>query len=313
MKNIVGSISKTSIKKLLLILIILAVTVGIYLYMHAFYVIIRFDELGPLTKNMSAYYSGFRIGKIVHIGPDKDFEHTLVKVNLNQRDINLPQNTTVHVKKFPNGELYLEFVYPDSPSFKKIQRGELLEGIAPYNLEEFMLGQNISSVSDLVSIHVIKALDAMDVANKEMELFFRTTSKILQSNDKAISESVNNAAAMTKSLAEMAENMNQVSQKLNQAVDKSTIKDTTENIKDSTSNLKDTTEMISVATKDIDKTMKKIDDTVAQVNATAENLNSMTSGLNETLSKRFAGMRIMFGTPVKRQNDPKSCAKSACE
>jgi ABC-type transporter Mla subunit MlaD len=293
---------KIEIKKILTIFIILLTITVVYIYNSKNYFIIRFDELGPLTKSMAVYYNGFKIGKIVRIEPDNDFKHTLVKVNILQKNINLPQNTTVRLQSFLNGEIYLEFVYPDSPSFKPLKRGDLIEGKAPYSLEQFMLGQNISGVTDVVSIHVIKALNATEVANMEMTAFFHNTSKLIDENRKGITASVNNTEAMTKSLSQMAENLNQTSQNLNQtskklnnALDEKTLKDTTLNIKDTTAN-------ISEATKDIDKTIKKIDDTVSNAKASAESLNSMTSGLNETLGKRFAGMRIIFGTPVKPKN-----------
>jgi ABC-type transporter Mla subunit MlaD len=292
---------KKEIKIILIIVILFLGFVFMYFYNSANYVIIRFDELGALTKNMVAYYNGFKIGKIVRIDPDKDFKHTLVKVNLTHKDLNLPQNTTVHVENFPNGELYLEFLYPSSPSFKTIKRGDILEGVAPYSLEQFMLGQNISGVSDIVSLHVIKALNATEIANMEMTKFFHNTSGLINENRKGVKASVDNTKAMTKSLAQMAENLNQtskninqVSKKLNSALDEAILKDTT-------SNIKVTTENISKATKDIDKTMQKIDDTISHANATAENLNVITEGVKATLSKKFAGMRIMFGTPVNQE------------
>lgn len=293
---------KNETKRILILLTTFIALCAIYFYNNSnFYVIIRFDELGALTKNMAAYYNGFKIGKIVRIDPDRDFKHTLVKVNLIYKNIKLPQNTTVHVQNFPNGELYLEFLYPDSPSFKNIKRGDLLEGIAPYSLEQFMLGQNISGVSDIVSLHVIKALRATEIANMEMKNFFENTTKIIRENSDEIKASTKNTQAMTKSLAQMADNLNETSKKLNDAIDTATLKDTTINIKETTDN-------IAKTTKDFDKTMKKVDDTIAQVQAASENLNSITSGLNETLSKKFGGMRIMFGTPIQ----PKSCVKNAC-
>ncbi len=290
------------ITKFLIILLVFMTIAGVYFYNSKYYLIVRFNELGPLTKNMVAYYNGFKIGKIVRIEPDDDFKHTLVKVNISNKNIKLPQNTTVQVKNFPSGEIYLEFVYPSSPSFKMIKRGDMIEGIAPYSLEQFMLGQNISGVTDVVSIHVIKALNATEIANMEMTAFFKNTSKVINENSKGIKDSVNNTAAMTKNLAQMAENLNQssenlnqVTKKLNNAIDETTLKNTT-------SNIKDTTDNISKATKDFDKTMQKVDDTISKANSSAENLNSITSGLNETLGKRFAGMRIIFGTPVKPKN-----------
>jgi ABC-type transporter Mla subunit MlaD len=284
--------------------------------MNTFYVIVRFNELGPVSKNMAVYYNGFKVGKVTNIEPDNDYKHTLVTVNLNAKNLKLPQNTTVQLKSFPSGELFLQLVYPSTTSLKTLSRGDTLEGISPYNLEEFMLGQNVSGVTDIVSIHVIKALDAMGVANMEMENFFKATSGFLKDNKAPLNESAMNIAATTKSLAGAAENLNQVTAKLNHSIDTQTLKDTTVNVKDSTSNIKDstlniqestqnikeTTENINKATKDLDKTMKKVDDTVSQVNSAAANINCITGGLNQTLSKRFGGMRVIFGTPVKARN-----------
>lgn len=292
---------KERIKKSLLILIIFLILIGVYIYNTTYYVIVRFDQLGPLTKNMSAYYNGFKVGKIVRIEADKDFKHTLVKVNLFNKDINLPQNSTVNVQKFPNGELYLQFIYPNSPVFRTIKRGDILEGIAPYNLEEFMLGQNIAGVTDVVSQQIIKTLNATEIANIEIKIFFQNSSRLINENRKGINTSVNNTVVMTRNLAQAAENLNQTSKKLNNALDETTLKDTT-------SNIRETTDNVSKATKDIDKIVKKIDDTISQANAAAGNLNSITSGLNETLGKRCGGMRVMFGTPVKPQN----CKRNDC-
>lgn len=278
--------------KILIIFLVFTGVVWLYTYITSFYVVIRFGELGALTKNMPAYYNGFKIGKIVKIEPDVDFKHTIVRVNLDTKSINLPQNTTAMVENFPSGELYLQFVYPKSPSLKKMKRGDLLEGIAPYSPEQFMLGQNISGVTDIVSIHVIKTLKATEIANMEITNFFKNSSKLINENSEGIKASVNNTLQMTKNLEQMAQNLNQASKKLNNAIDEKILKDTTYNIKDATSD-------ISNATKDIDKTMKKIDDTVCEANAAARNLNSITSGLNEAMCKRFAGMRVMFGRPLK--------------
>lgn len=292
---------KEKIKRLLIITIIFLIIAGVYIYNSTYYIIVRFDELGPLTKNMSAYYNGFKVGRIVNIEPDIDFKHTLVKVNLIHTDLNLPQNTVAYVESFPNGELYLQFLYPQSPSLIKLKRGDVLEGIGQSNLEQFMMGQSISGMTDVVSVYIIKALNSADAANQEIKLFFEAATDIIEENTQVINTAVTNTRATTKSLAQMAENLNQASKKINDALDEEILRDTT-------SNIKDTTDNIAKATKDMDKTMQKIDDTITHANATAQNLNSMTSGLNETLCKRFAGMRIIFGTPVKAKN----CTKNSC-
>lgn len=282
------SLLKRFTKKLLIFLPLIIIIVGLYFYTASNYITIRFNELGALTRNMAVYYNGFRIGKIVKISPDKDFKHTLAKVNLTHKNMNLPQNTTVYVERFPNGELYLQFAYPKSPSLQTLKRGDVLEGIAQYNLEEFMLGQTISGMSDLVSIHVIRALNATDLANKEIQLFFKTTSRLIDDNRASLNEAAKNSAATTRSLALMAENLNQASLKLNNSMNEKLLKNTMINIEQ-------TTENIEKATKNLDKTM-------AEINSTAANLNSITGGLNQTLSKRFGGFRVLFGTPVQAED-----------
>lgn len=287
---------KKSAKNFLVVLLFSIIGLGLYIYNSRYYIIIRFNELGPLSKNMAVYYSGFRVGRVARIYPDKDFKHILVKVILNTMNLNLPQNTIVTVERFPSGELYLQFVYPQSPSLNQIRRGDMLEGITPYSLEQFMLSQNMTGMTDVVSEHIIKALNAADAANQEINIFFKTTTKVVQANSEGIGESVNNIVAMTRSFAQMAENLNQVSKKMNGAVDEKTIKD-------SILNIKSTTDSIANATKNMGQTMQTVDDTISQLNTMAKNLNTMSNGLNTTLSKRFGYMRMMFGKPIKSKGD----------
>lgn len=306
MRKSLEHILKTKhLRRILIISLLIITAIGAYIYTNTFYVTVRFKELGPVSKNMAAYYNGFRIGKITKVKPDKDFKNILVRVNLTVKNLNLPQNTSVHVKNFPSGELYLQFVYPQTPALKKLRRGEVLEGISPYQLEEFMLGQNISGVTDIVSVHVLRALEAMEVANMEMKMFFQTTSTLMEENKKEINLSAQNITKMTNSLAQAAENLNQATAKINNAIDTEVIKDSTLGIRDSalnmkasTKNINDMSQNIKKATKNIDQTMKKIDNTIAHANCTAQKINFMTTELNKVLSKRFAGFRLMFGKPI---------------
>lgn len=293
---------KRGIKDLLIILMFFLVILGIYLYNTQYYVIVRFNELGPLSKNMAVYYKGFKVGRISKLSPDDDFKHILVKVTLSTSDLELPQNTIVTVERFPNGELYLQFLYPQSPSLNPLRRGDLVEGIAPYSLEQFMLSQNVSGMTDIVSEHIVQALRAADAANQEINIFFKTTTKLINVNSKGITTSVNNVKTMTENLAKMSQNLNQTSEKLNNAIEEQGLKDAASNIKDTTGNIKVITENISSATKDLNKTMQKVDDALAQVSTTAQNIDSVANGLNQTLGKRFGGMRVMFGTPIKAKN-----------
>lgn len=300
MKAFFENISKLDkgTKKFLIWLIIILCAIAIYIHQANDYVIIRFDELGFVAKNMSAYYNGFKIGKIISVEPDTDFKHVLAKLRFIHKEINLPQNTTVRVQSFPNGELYLEFIYPQSPSLKPITRGTVLEGIARYNVEEFMQGQNISGMTDIVSIHVVRTLRATEIANHEIKMFFQNASSMVNENRRGVKASVNNTEKMTANLAKTAANLNDLSEKLDNAIDENALKQTT-------SNIKVTTDNVVQLTQDLDKTVNNINATVDEIHTAAQHLNAVTSGLNTSLSKKFGGMRVLFGTPTKGKIDIK--------
>lgn len=294
MKKFLDKISKldSGAKKLLIWLIVAAVAVAFYINQANDYVIIRFDELGFVSKNMNAYYNGFKIGKIISVEPDKDFQHVIAKLRFTHKEINLPQNTTVKMQSFPSGELYLEFVYPESPSLKPITRGTVLQGLARYNVEEFMQGQNVSGMTDIVSLHVIRTLKATEIANHEIKMFFQNASSLVNENRDGVKKSVDNTEQMTANLAQAAANLNDLSEKLDNAVDEKALKQTT-------SNVKETTDNVVKLTKDLDKAVENIDDTVCEIHEAASHLTAITSGVNETLSKKMGGMRVIFGTPTK--------------
>ncbi len=279
----------------------IAVFVGFfYLYQTFFgyYILIRFKELGPLTRNMPVYYSGFKVGKVVDISPDKDFKHTMVKVLLTYKDTRLPKNTMVIVQRFPSGENYLEFLYPDMPSLQLLARGDVINGDTDYSLESFMRGQSRFGAGDIVSEKVMTALSSADATNIAMRHFFETSTQVITENRESINRSFQNTEKMTKNLAETAENLNQTSKKLNNSMDQIKLNNTVSNITDTTENIKNTTASINNATKDIDKTVKKLDAAISDIGSTASNMNKMTSGLNATLGKRFGGTRLLFGKPI---------------
>ena len=132
MKNFLKNIGekRNRISKPFLIMIFLVAAVWAYIYFSTFYIIVRFDELGRISKNMSVYYNGFKVGKIVSIEPDRDFKHTLAKVVFSVKKLNLPDNTKVELKSFPSGELYLQLVYPSSVSLKNLKRGLFSNGLS---------------------------------------------------------------------------------------------------------------------------------------------------------------------------------------
>ena len=81
------------------------------------------------------------------------------------------------------------------------------------------------------------------------------------------------------------------------------------NIRVATENIKNITSDIKNATKNLDKTVAKIDCTISETKAIASNVKIITGGFCETVSKRFAGLRIIFGKPLNKNKCLGKCSK----
>ncbi len=319
-------ISKEELKKdinISKIILIITIIVGGFFFHNkyfGYYIFAKFEELGPVTKNMPVYYKGFQIGKTEKVSPDDDYRHSIVKINIQQKDTKLPENTYTVVDRFPDGQNYLELVYPDKPALRLMKKGTVIEGKTHYSLESFMRGQAYSG-ADIVSENVSRTLASAEETNKELRNFFSTATDILEDNRDSIKQITTNTAKMTNSFAQMADNLNKTSNKINVALNANQLKNvgknielssanimnTTKNTSDTTQNFKSTSENINDATKDIDKIIKKIDATICQAHSTAYNLNVLTNGLNELMNKRFAGLKIFFGKPIDSSKKNQQC------
>ncbi len=282
----------------IVIIIFLSGMYWIYQTFFEYHVYVRFKELGPLTKNMPVYYKGFIVGRVRNIGPDDDYKASIVKIIINEKNIKLPANTFVIVQKFPNEQNYLEFIYPDKPSLRFMSRGDILEGIAHFSIEQFMHGQVRMGTSDIVSENVLKALSSAEKTNLALQDFFSTASVILKENRQNIKQTVKNTTVITSSLAQAAKNTSDFTENLVQA---------TQNISESSKNFKTTTTDVNEATKNLGKTSEKIDSIITDVQQTASNLNKITTGIYRLLCKRFAGVRIFLGRPIPQDKCQDTC------
>ena len=76
---------------------------------------------------MNVYYKGFKVGKTVKIYPDKEYTNTYLKLKIYPSDINLPNNITAKINKTKTKE-YINIIYPESPSLKKIKDDDIIKG-----------------------------------------------------------------------------------------------------------------------------------------------------------------------------------------
>ncbi len=81
--------------------LIILVGLGIYIYKITTYTYVtaKFSELRPIHEKLPVYYKGLVIGKAREQRHSDDFNHTLIRLVLYPKNLLLPDNTTVLLKK----------------------------------------------------------------------------------------------------------------------------------------------------------------------------------------------------------------------
>jgi ABC-type transporter Mla subunit MlaD len=273
-----------------------------YEKMFGYYINARFSELGPLSQSMPVYYKGYKIGKTKEIKPSEDYKYTLVSILLFPKNLKLPENTFAKVKKLGIGRNYIELEYPQKPSEKFLSRGGIIEGKTSVDIESFMSAQADSGALSSITDNASKTLKSMDEMSQDIGAFFSLFTLILDDNRDNLKQS-------SKNMAQMSNHLNQISSKLDNSIKPNTFKNSLNNVEKSsanvqaaTDNLKQITQNLNTATKDLDKTVAKIDSTVTEANAITITIRKITCGFHAMLSKRFAGMRLIFGKPIEPPN-----------
>lgn len=279
---------------LLLIFIIWVATSMFQVYEHHFMcqITAKFEECGPLHNNMPVYYKGYKLGHIKKIKLSDDYEYTLVTIILHDRKPKMPENIIAQFVNRGVKEVYIELIDPDEPSDKMLKSGSVVEGLPPLDFIKILSEMLSSGAFDSIIEECSNFVASISNTSDEMGSFFSDSKVILKDNRRNIKHT-------TKSITEISSKLNDSisEEKLNNTI--TSLDKSSTNILSATENIKNITTKADTATKDIDKTMANIDSTISNVNATASNTKNITSGMCEVLSKRFAGLRIIFGKPLK--------------
>lgn len=274
-----------------------------------YYIIAKFSESGPLYKNMPVYYKGVKIGQAKDIKISDDYQYSLVKIELYPSKPKLSTDIVAKVKNHNVRKEYIDLSVPDQASSTLLKNGSTIDGEGAFDLEAFL--------SDIADSGLIIPLlqtfsDTLASINKtsvQVENFFTDSRSILKDNRQNIKQSTKDFAQTSKSLTKLTSNINNsiTEEKINSTT--SSINKSSNNVLTATETIKDITKNIDSATKNLDKTIAKIDCTISEANKITTNVKVITCGLRETLEKRFAGMRIMFGKPLNKNGCVKNCLK----
>lgn len=277
---------------------------GFHLYdrHYRYHITAKFVDSGPLHKNMPIYCKGYKIGKIEDVKLSKDCKYTFVKIVLFSKEQMIPENVIAQVKTRESKEDYIDLVIPEDPSTTILKNGGVIEGEAAFELGKFLSGILASGMLDPIIEDASALLSSISDTSDKIGSFFSDSHVLLDDNRQNIRHS-------TKSLTEITSKINNSikEEELNNTM--SRVGTSSTNILAASESIKNITAKVDCATNNIDKTVEKVDSTMSDVKASASNIKSITSGLCEVLTKRFAGLRIIFGRPMKKNSCPNNCTK----
>lgn len=282
---------KHAILVLLIFILVLLFIFWLYDVKFRYYLIAKFTKSGPLYANMPVYYKGYKIGKVKKIEPSRDYKYVFVKLVLYPEDPKLSEDIIAKAKRLDTREDYIDLITPDEPSTTLLKSGSVIDGEAAFDAETFL--------SDLADADIVIPLlqhfsDLLVGANKtsdEIRNFFVDSSSILHDNRQNIRQTTEHLVSSTKSLKK-------ITSKFNNSVTEDRLSNTVSNVGKSSDNILSATESIKNITASVDCATRNLDKTVAKIDSTMSNVRVITRGFCETLSKRFAGLRIIFGKPI---------------
>jgi len=263
---------------------------------------VKFVASGPLFKNMPVCFKGYRIGNTQKVILNEDYKYTLVKIVLYPKNPKLPKDITGVVKKHDMLGNYIDLIVSEEPSATLLQNGDIIDGKPFFDVGTFLAKIDDSDILiPLLQNYSDTALNISKTSTK-IDNFFTDSRSILKDN--------------RQNLKHTTESLNKITSNFNTSFNKDKLHNTASSVEKSATNIQVTTESVKniaqsvdCATRNLDKTMEKIDSTLCEVHAVAANAKVITCGFREVLAKRFAGLRIIFGKPLNKDNCRQNCSK----
>ena len=267
---------------------------GFYIYKLTTYTYVtaKFKELRPIHEKLPVYYKGLVVGKAREQRHSEDYNHTLIHLVLYPKNLLLPDNTTVMLKKEKHHDKerdFLELVYPKEPSTTMIADGAVLEGKATVDVDTFIANQNPDDL-EAIKQNLAQSSENLNFALEGLAMVFESVNEILKENQK-------NLYTTTGNLSKATRNLDNVTQKIDKSVQQKRLDNTISNLETLSANLNGTTTSVNGVIPHVDATM-------CQVQGLATNANAISCGVRKTLRKRFGGLRLLFGKVIDECDNP---------
>lgn len=251
---------------------------------------VKFADLRPFNNRIPVYYKGIVIGEARGKKHSDDYKYTIVKLVLYPKNLMLPSNTEVLLKKKIQGVKisdFIELVYPKNPTNKMICNGCIINGSTTVDIDEFMKNNKLTELEEIKE-NLLATTQNLNQATKNVNTLLVNVNAMLKQNQTNIENTTSNISNLTT--------------KINDSLNQTNLDSTVSNIEKITDNLNKTTENINTIIPEVSSTIENTQDITANVSA-------ITCGVRQTLRKPFGGMRVLFGKSI---NEPrcKACGQS---
>ena len=272
-----------------------------------------FEDFEHCSCKLPVYFKGFKIGKVTGIYLSEDCSETYVDMIIYKKNIQLPCNIIAKLKPNKRGE-YIELIYPKSnPSDCLLQNHDIIEGRNSFNLSDYIDKQAEEGGLEELKEKLKQTADAATGTFNAFTDFMVTGNEILKDVRPNLKES-------SELLVQTSKNIEDLTAQLSRSTRSEKLQRSSFNLEQSTESIKKATKNLEIASENInDITINIKDETVSSINSTFGNINSgsksfkcimnqverilkdaeeIVKGVKITLSKRFSGIRIMFGKTV---------------
>lgn len=277
------------VKKYFIIIVLVLIFVFYLFYiLGTTKITIHFEDLEPLKHNLPVYYNGFKLGRTTNVYPSKDYKSTMVDVRVVLKNLVLPANTTAILRRKDKKD-YIELDYPDSPYLARLRHGDVIEGHLGVNFEHFLQDQaengGLDQIKENVNQTIVSAGQTFDALTGMLDVM----TDMLKDARPLIQDSINNVNITSKNLAES-------STEIKNSIKKGYLDKSLYNLQLTSDNLVLTTKNTTGFTEGLNTQSNiLINCFLKNLNTVVENVNKIIIGVGNTLSKRFGGLRLVFG------------------
>ncbi len=286
-------------------------TVRCHLLPH---ITVKFKDLRPFHRHINVYYKGYKIGKTCKIRPSEDYQNTLVKVVIYEKNLKLPSNTTAILKKEKHLRTkidYLELVYPEEPAGAYLQNNDVIEGTSTVDAESFFASLDKDSLEN-VKKQLEQTVENLNGMIEALSGIFVTVQEILNENRANIDTTLRNLSLSSANLRSTTSNLNYAMSRQRLSNTFSSLDATTVNFSSGTANLQTITTNVEQLSRALNSTMPQVETAVIETGCLVKNLNEITCGIKNKLKTRFGGLRIFFGKVIENDCPCKSACKKGC-